>query len=282
VIDTSPYADSGSTSFSDVQAFPGAFTCSLVGDSTQGVWYTLEGDGACYNATTFGSQFDTILSVYNGEAGCQDLLCLIENHDESSIGYGYGYGGVIGGTSNVVWRTEVGQTYYILLGGFGSNSGPYSFSLAVRREQFYFVLYFFVLLLALAAVAVTALLIPVCLFTKPCVYFYSILPRADRLQTAPSFLLMMSAPMRLLFPLCPILTQIQRVIASQDLTKRSRAPLSTPIREESGTRLWAMDYVTMHPLLGRSISTLLSRSTLESQVVKNWPALPKVTTVALI
>jgi hypothetical protein len=35
-----------------------------------------------------------ILSVYNGEAGCQDLLCLIENHDESSNGYGYG--GVMG------------------------------------------------------------------------------------------------------------------------------------------------------------------------------------------
>jgi hypothetical protein len=119
------------------------FTCSLVGESTQGVWYTLEGDGACYNANTIGSRFDTILSVYLGEAGCQDLFCLIENDDGINNGYGYGYGGdVVGVTSDVVWKTEVGQTYYILLGGFSINSGPYRFSLEVRRKQFYCVLYF--------------------------------------------------------------------------------------------------------------------------------------------
>jgi hypothetical protein len=130
VIDTSaPFGDSGSTSFADVQAFPEVFTCSLVGESTQGVWYTLEGNGACYNATTLGSGFDTILSVYTGETDCQDLFCLTENDDGSNSGYGYGFGV----TSNVFFRTEVGQTYYILLAGLYSfASGPYRFSLEVR------------------------------------------------------------------------------------------------------------------------------------------------------
>jgi hypothetical protein len=139
VIDTTsgalPFTDSGNTSITNVQAFPEVFTCSLVGAATQGVWYTLEGDGACFNATTLGSRFDTILSVYIGEAGCQDLFCLIENDDGSNSGdNGYGYGG-FGVTSNVVWKTEVGQTYYILLGGLASTSGPYRFSLEVSTSQ---------------------------------------------------------------------------------------------------------------------------------------------------
>jgi hypothetical protein len=128
VIDTSaPFADSGSTSFADVQAFPEVFTCSLVAEYTQGVWYTLEGNGACYNATTLGSLFDTILSVYTGEKDCQDLFCLTENDDGDNSGYGFGV------NSNVFFRTEVGQTYYILLAGLGRfSSGPYRFSLEVR------------------------------------------------------------------------------------------------------------------------------------------------------
>jgi hypothetical protein len=154
-IDTSAFfGESGNTDLTDVQVFPKASECSLVGGSTKGVWYTLEGDGACYNATTLGSQFDTILSVYTGEADCQDLVCLTENDDGSS-GSGYGYGGAFGVTSKVVWRTEVGKTYYILLGGLGSSSGAYRFSLEVGGNLLCCVFFCIVLLPALVVVAVT-------------------------------------------------------------------------------------------------------------------------------
>jgi hypothetical protein len=107
-------------------------------------------------------------------------------------------------------------------------------------------------------------------------------PACYRLQNAPYFLPTMTAATRLLFPVCPILTLIRRLLASQDLTKRYRAHMSTAIREESGTRLWAMDYVTMPRREGRAISTLLYRSTLGSQVVKTWLALQKTTTLAIM
>jgi hypothetical protein len=278
VIDTSAFfGESGDTNEANVQGFPE--TCPLVGESTRGVWYTLEGDGACYNATTLGSQFDTILSVYTGEADCQDLACLTENDDGVSSGYGYGYGGGFGVTSNVVWRTEVGQAYYILLGGLGSSSGAYRFSLEVRGKRLCCV----VPLLALVAVAVTNNRHVFRYdFLLNCAYVSTRFSMCYRLHSAPNFLPMMTAPTRLLFPVCPILTLIIRLLASQDLAKRSRALMSMTIREESGTRLWAMDYVTTPRREGRAISTLLYRSTLESQVAKTWLALSRTTTVALI
>jgi hypothetical protein len=124
-----PFTSSGDTQETLGQGFAEAQTCDLVRDFTQGVWFTLVGNGACYNATTLGSRFDTILSVYTGEADCQDLFCLTQNDDGSNSGYGYG----IGLTSKVVFRTEVEQSYYILLAGIGSSSGSYRFSLEVRR-----------------------------------------------------------------------------------------------------------------------------------------------------
>jgi hypothetical protein len=150
-IESVPFTSSGDTQDMLGQGFDEAQTCNLVEDFTRGVWFQLEGDGLCYNATTLGSTFDTILSVYTGEADCQDLLCLTENDDGRysgyGYGYGYGYGGGFNGTSNgygygggfnatskVVWRTEIGETYYILLGGLAGQAGNYEFSLNVSAK----------------------------------------------------------------------------------------------------------------------------------------------------
>jgi hypothetical protein len=193
-IDTSVFfGDSGNTDLTDVQAFPKAFECSLVGDSTKGVWYTLEGDGTCFYATTLGSGFDTILSVYTGEAFCQDLVCLTENDDGSGGGYGYGgYEGGFGLSSKVVWRTEMGQSYYILLGGLGISSGPYRFSLEVRGNLLCCVFYIVLrcdrplLLLLQLLLPFSVLLSP--LFTNLCACFYSILPRVTGYRLLPNSL----------------------------------------------------------------------------------------------
>jgi hypothetical protein len=166
-IESVPFTSSGDTQDTLGQGFDEAQTCDLVEDFTRGVWFQLEGDGACYNATTLGSTFDTILSVYTGEADCQDLFCLTENDDGDNSGYGYGYNnsgygygyGYVGGynaTSKVVWRTEIGETYYILLGGLAGQAGNFEFSLNVSAKP----LLYCAVLLCLSG--------PMCVYTFLC------------------------------------------------------------------------------------------------------------------
>jgi hypothetical protein len=141
IIANVPFTSSGDTRETLGQGFDEAQTCELVEDFTRGVWFQLPGDGLCYNATSLGSTFDTTIMLYTGEADCEDLFCLIENDDGSSnsgYGYrsleendGYGYEGGFGVTSKVAWRTEIGETYYILLGGLAGQAGLYEFSLNV-------------------------------------------------------------------------------------------------------------------------------------------------------
>jgi hypothetical protein len=79
------------------------------------------GDGLCYSASTSGTRnLDTILSVYTGESGCQDLACFAENDDGGS-----------NLTSLVSWETEPGVSYYILVAALGSQAGPYQLSVDV-------------------------------------------------------------------------------------------------------------------------------------------------------
>jgi hypothetical protein len=120
VLTGTPFIGSGNTESADLQIFSEARSCSLVGPSTKGDWYVLEGDGLCYNATTLGSRFDTILAVYDGEKGCEGLICLDENDD-----------GGFDLSSLVFFETEPGVSYYILVAGLGGQSGPYRFSLEV-------------------------------------------------------------------------------------------------------------------------------------------------------
>lgn len=136
-----PFASSGDTQETLGQGFEEAQTCSLVEDFTRGVWFQLAGDGLCYNATSLGSMFDTTIAVYTGDADCEGLLCLLQNDDGGSGGYGFnvttddGYGGYGSDvTSKVAWRTEIGETYYILLGGLANAAGPYQFSLNVSAK----------------------------------------------------------------------------------------------------------------------------------------------------
>jgi hypothetical protein len=120
VISTLPYFDTNTTA-NRLAGFDEAQSCSRVNADTRGVWYTLVGDGLCYNASTGGTQnLDTTLSVYTGELGCQDLACFAENDDGGSDL-----------TSLVFWETEPGVSYYILVAALGSQAGPYQLSVDV-------------------------------------------------------------------------------------------------------------------------------------------------------
>jgi hypothetical protein len=157
-----PFASSGDTQETLGQGFDEAQTCFLVNDLTRGVWFQLSGDGLCYNASSLGSAYNAVIAVYAGDADCEGLVCLTqnfnntwyesENEDEdedddlrtevTTEGYGGDdrrledeeendddFGLTL--TSEVLWRTEVGETYYILLGGLFGDAGSYEFSLDV-------------------------------------------------------------------------------------------------------------------------------------------------------
>jgi hypothetical protein len=86
-----------------------------------GLWYTAEGLGGAMSASLCGSAYDTKLSVYTGECGA--VTCLQGNDDSCGL------------QSVVDWVGEAGVTYYILVHGFGSNSGDFTLNVtAVAAE----------------------------------------------------------------------------------------------------------------------------------------------------
>lgn len=87
--------------------------------SAPGVWYTVQGNGNIFDATTCVSFFgyDTKLNVYCGT--CNGLFCVAGNDDAgASCGIDFFL-------SRVQWCTEPGRTYYILVQGFGGQTGPF-------------------------------------------------------------------------------------------------------------------------------------------------------------
>lgn len=74
------------------------------------VWYayTPSADGFL-TANTFGSDYDTTLSLYTGSRGSLDQIAC--NDDFGSL------------QSRVDWEAEAGETYYLMVGAFGSGPG---------------------------------------------------------------------------------------------------------------------------------------------------------------
>ena len=79
-----------------------------------GVWFRIEGTGGEMFAETCGgiSNYDTALSVFTGE--CDALACLGWNDDACGL--------QSGGT----WMSLLGTTYFILIHGYGANSGDFT------------------------------------------------------------------------------------------------------------------------------------------------------------
>jgi hypothetical protein len=91
-------------------------------DQTEaGVWYSVVGNGGflealtCNNDIDRGTDFNTKLSVFSGS--CGSLECA--RADDNACGF----------QSRVVWKTEPGTTYYILVHGHAEGN----FGLTVNR-----------------------------------------------------------------------------------------------------------------------------------------------------
>jgi hypothetical protein len=117
-----PFSDSASLDFAsgsdvnfgydDDDAY--ANNCYNVRPSTKSVWYLVEGDGSCYTASAAGSTFKTVVAIYDGPS-CDRLSCSAQSE----------YG------SDISWETQIGETYYILVGGLYDTSGFFSLSIEV-------------------------------------------------------------------------------------------------------------------------------------------------------
>ena len=77
-----------------------------------GVWYSLEGAGRPVYVQTCGSDFDTRLSIFRGS--CEELACVVNNDDRC------------GDDAQVRFAANEGETYFILVHGFGQTTGPYN------------------------------------------------------------------------------------------------------------------------------------------------------------
>lgn len=97
-----------------------SFPCYNVDQSTKGVWYEVIGDGSCFSASTLGSNFDTVLAVYEGD-GCQGLTCTAQSEFYFN--------------DAVSWKTDVGVSYYILVGGSYGNAGTFVIEIEVRTGR---------------------------------------------------------------------------------------------------------------------------------------------------
>ncbi|MBK7434988.1 MAG: proprotein convertase P-domain-containing protein [Chitinophagaceae bacterium] len=93
-------------------------TCVTTLSSAPGVWYTFTGDGSNITLSLCGSSYDTKLGVFSGT--CAALTCVTGNDDFCSL------------QSQVTFTSVFGTTYYVLVTGFSTNSGNFTWPGPVR------------------------------------------------------------------------------------------------------------------------------------------------------
>ena len=112
-----PLSTPGSTVSASLDAAPVCGTSI----SAPGVWYSVIGTGNEMTASTCGGfEYDTKINVYAG--GCAAPICVGGNDDACGLG------------SVVTWPSIPGETYHILVQGFGGQTGD--FVLSVTEETF--------------------------------------------------------------------------------------------------------------------------------------------------
>ena len=97
--------------------------CEFVYPDTPGVWYVAtvpNGENYMVTIDTFGSSYDTTLSILTGD--CGDLVCLVSNDDSSGTTQ-----------SEVIFEALSGNSYYIYVSGFGGFSGEYILNVAAEQ-----------------------------------------------------------------------------------------------------------------------------------------------------
>jgi hypothetical protein len=115
-----PSNSRGTNAFSTPVALDsGLSNCSNVNPEVLSVWYEVQGDGSCLTASLPFADFPSNIAVLGG-SGCGNLTCLGEGQ--------YYY------VNQVTWQTEVGETYFLLVGGYGI-TGHFELEIEVRPMQ---------------------------------------------------------------------------------------------------------------------------------------------------
>lgn len=105
----------GNTSLGLVAVAP---TCGAANISTKGVWYTITGTGEVLTIGTCGAtNFDSKVSVFAGT--CDALVCVSGNDDAP---------GCSGNSSQVVFPSEAGVNYLVLVHGYNQSQGTFTLS----------------------------------------------------------------------------------------------------------------------------------------------------------
>ncbi len=120
-----PFNDSVNTTDATVDAADPTPSCA---PTTHTVWYGYAPSSSGFvQANTFGSDYDTTLSVWTGTAGnLSEIAC----NDDTS-------GGTTGVESKVIWDATASTTYYIMAGSFnGSPGGNLSFTVNTSAAPF--------------------------------------------------------------------------------------------------------------------------------------------------
>lgn len=114
--------DQLSTTEATVQS--GEPTADCTSGSGHTVWYRFIPSQDDYvNANTFGSSYDTVLTVYEGTQ--LNSLSFVDCNDDSG-----------GSTSSLDFNVYYGNTYYIQVAGYGSASGTLNFSFDVATPDY--------------------------------------------------------------------------------------------------------------------------------------------------
>lgn len=96
---------------------PSCWTAPSENWTAPGVWYTVVGNGQNITASLCGSNYDTKLFIYTGTPG--SLTCLTYNDDFCST------------QSQVTFSSTLNTTYYMLVTGYGSAKGAFTFSVSL-------------------------------------------------------------------------------------------------------------------------------------------------------
>ena len=116
-ISSLPFSDAADTSAATTES--GDPTPACGNSRARSVWYHFTGgEGATLVADTFGTGYDTILSVYTGTCGALAPVSGGCNDDAGP-----------GGTSQVSFAPVIGQTYYFMVTAFQGTGGALAFSL---------------------------------------------------------------------------------------------------------------------------------------------------------
>ncbi len=103
----------GTTVGATIDAVP---TCVTTLNTAPGVWYTFVGTG---QSTTLsmctGTAYDSKIGVFTGT--CAALVCVTGNDDFCGL------------QSQVTFATTLGTTYYVLVTGFGTNTGAFTLTM---------------------------------------------------------------------------------------------------------------------------------------------------------